>query len=214
MHQELSQTVWAPSPFSSFARYCRRHWQVCGWLLFLAVINWPLVHGQVRSELLFLPREIPNGQWWRLITFPWAHLTWYHLLLDAGGFLVLYQGLEEKRFSRRLVYMAGGCAGSLLMGLAFCPDIAVRGLCGLSGMAHGLMAVSALEMLRSGRQRAWGGFVLCILLGKCAWEFATGQVVFGFMHMGLCGQPMAACHAGGVIGAAAAMIGLTPVVRK
>ena len=197
-----------PSHASGFKRtvpsmleYLHRYWQTAAWVLMLAVINWPLIHGEVRTSLLFLPAAVKAGQWWRMASFPLIHLSWYHLLLDAGGFLLVYHSLEERRVLLRLMYVAGAGAGSLLLTLALEPEISHRGLAGLSGVAHGLMAVSALEMLRQPDQRRWGVFCFVLVAGKSIYELYTGQVVFAFMHMGLCGHPLAASHAGGVIGA-------------
>ncbi len=114
---------------------------------------------------------------------------------------MLYGCLEEKRWLQRALYIAGSGAGSLLLATALDPAIARQGLSGLSGIAHGLMAIAALEMLRHREQRRWGWISLCMVVGKSAYELWTGQVLFDFMHMGMCGQPLAACHAGGVIGA-------------
>jgi hypothetical protein len=80
------------------------------------------------------------------------------------------------------------------------PAVSQRGLSGLSGIAHGVMAVSAVEMLRSKTLRSWGCVSLAIVVFKSAYELWSGHVVFEFLHMGMCGQPIAASHAGGVIG--------------
>lgn len=190
----------------------RSHWQLWGWILIISIVNWPMWHGQVRSDLLFLPHAVHDGQWWRIITHPFVHLSWYHLLLDAGGFLLLWNGLEEKRLPIRLLYVIGAGAGSLFLAFASEPSITVRGLSGLSGIAHGLMAVSGLEMLRHPGQRALGWSALILVAAKSAYEFWTGNVVFEFMHMGMCGQPVAACHAGGVIGAILIQYLIRPVL--
>jgi hypothetical protein len=81
-----------------------------------------------------------------------------------------------------------------------------QGLSGLSGIAHGLMAFSALEMVYLSRQRMWGWGSLIIVVSKSLYELASGQVFFDFMHMGLCGSPVAACHAGGVLGGILAFV--------
>ena len=47
---------------------------------------------------------------------------------------------------------------------------------------------------------------MAIVTAKCAYELWTGHVVFEFMHMGMCGRPMAASHAGGVAGGIGAYI--------
>ncbi len=179
----------------------RNHQATWAWVLMLVVANLPLAWGEIRTGLLYFPDAVAQGQWWRVVTYPLVHLSWYHLLLDAGGFLLLFGCLDEKRWLPRALYIVGAGAGSLLRALALDPAISRQGLSGLSGIAHGLMAVAALEMLRHKKQRMWGWISLATVVGKSAYELWTGHVVFEFIHMGLCGQPMAACHAGGVMGA-------------
>ena len=182
-------------------RPVRKSRSLMAWAVLLLVVNLPLVWGDIRVELLYMPDAVGQGQWWRIFTFPLVHLSWYHLLLDAGGFLLLYGCLEERRWFARALYIVGSGAGSLLLASALDPAIARQGLSGLSGIAHGLMAIAALEMLRHRAQRRWGWISLCMVVGKSAYELWTGQVLFEFMHLGMCGQPLAACHAGGVMGA-------------
>jgi rhomboid family GlyGly-CTERM serine protease len=179
----------------------RKNRSIWAWTILLLIVNLPLAWGEVRSGLLFLPDAVRQGEWWRVFTFPLVHLSWYHFLLDAGGFLLLFGCLEEKRWLPRALYIVGAGAGSLLLALAVDPSIATQGLSGLSGIAHGLMAVGALEMLRHNDQRRWGWFSLISVVGKSAYELWSGHVLFEFIHMGMCGQPLAACHAGGVLGA-------------
>ncbi len=155
---------------------------------------------------LFTPAAVRCGQWWRLVTHPFVHVTWYHLLLDAGAFFLLYDGLEERRVSRRLLLLPLCAAGGLLAALAFSPQLDTAGLCGLSGTAHGLMAFSGLEMMRARGRRAPGAAFFGLVAVKSLYELATGRVFFDFLHMGLCGAPVAACHFGGVAGGTAAFI--------
>lgn len=178
----------------------RRQWLIWSWIAVLAAVNLPLFSGEIRMGLIFLPDAVEMGQWWRIFTYPLVHLSWYHLLLDAGGFLLLYPCLEEKRVPAKALYIIGAGAGSLLLSLAMDPSISQQGLSGLSGIAHGLMAITALEMLRHKDQRTWGLISLSLVVSKSAYELWTGRVLFEFMHMGLCGQPMATSHAGGVMG--------------
>jgi len=155
---------------------------------------------------LFTPAAVRSGQWWRLFTHPFVHVTWYHLLLDAGAFFLLYDGLEERRRSRRLLLLPLCAAGGLLAALAFSPQLDTAGLCGLSGTAHGLMAFSGLEMMGTRARRASGAVFFGLVAVKSLYELATGRVFFDFLHMGLCGAPVAACHFGGVVGGTAAFI--------
>jgi len=62
------------------------------------------------------------------------------------------------------------------------------------------MAVSGLEMMRT-KKNFWLGLLSFVLVvSKSIYEAIAGNVFFSFMHLGLCGTPVAACHAGGVLG--------------
>jgi rhomboid family GlyGly-CTERM serine protease len=184
----------------SATTHIAKHWSIWAWAAVLVAVNFPLLWGEVRSGMVFLPDAVHNGQWWRVATFALVHLSWYHFLLDAGGFLLLFSCLEEKRSAAKFFYILGAGGGTLLLSLAMDPTVSQQGLSGLSGIAHGLMAISAVEMLRTKAQRSWGCVSLAIVVLKSAYELWSGHVVFEFLHMGMCGQPIAASHAGGVIG--------------
>ncbi len=116
-------------------------------LLFLGLLvfaNTHMLMGNFHESLIFMPSKFASGEWWRLFTFPFVHAGWYHLLLDAGAFFMLYTGLEEKRISRKIFYVVICGAGSLTAVLLFSPMIYTIGLSGLSGIGHGLMAISDL----------------------------------------------------------------------
>jgi rhomboid family GlyGly-CTERM serine protease len=185
---------------SSVISFFTRYRELILWTLLLLLINYPLFYGSINDTLRYLPDSLNQGQWWRIITYPLVHLSWYHFALDAGAFLMLYQGLFEKRPIRKLALLALCSSTSLILGI-WMGAVQAVGLSGLSGIAHGLMAFSSLEALRlHGRSRLWGFMGLLIVVGKSLYELAVGHVIFEFMHLGLCGYPVAACHAGGVLG--------------
>jgi len=131
-------------------------------------------------------------------------------LLDASAFFLLYNSLLEPCVVRRLTFVFGGATGSLLLSWLAAPAISTHGLCGLSGIAHGLMAVSAVEML-AGQPRHSSGWNIGLLtfgavVGKAVYEAVSGHVLFGFLHFGLMGNPVAVAHAGGVAGGCLAML--------
>jgi rhomboid family GlyGly-CTERM serine protease len=173
-------------------------------LIFLLVMigfcNFHLLTGSSCQALVFNFDKVAEGEIYRLLTHPFVHLSWYHFLLDAGAFLLLYTGLGEKRASRKLLTV-GICGGSgLLAPLLFAPDIYTQGLCGLSGIAHGLMAYSGLEMMQDKTTVKTGVVCLIIVTAKSIYEAVTGTVFFSFLLFGLCGIPIAVCHVGGVLG--------------
>jgi rhomboid family GlyGly-CTERM serine protease len=157
------------------------------------------------ASLHFHPELVVRGEWWRLLTHPFVHVSLYHLVLDAVAFLVLYATLKEKRMLRRLAYCAGSAVGSLALSLLLSPAVYSLGLCGLSGIAHGLMAVTGLEMASSRTDSTVariGRVTLALLSAKVLYEAVTGEVLFAASHLGDIGTPIAACHLGGVSGAA------------
>jgi len=126
---------------------------------------------------------------------PFVHVTWYHLVLDGAAFLALYHSLVEPSLARRLVYVLAAGAGSLLAAWATMPAISTSGLCGLSGVAHGLMAVSALELMTGqppgSTERRIGQMSFFLVVGKAALEAVSGRMFFTFLHFGLMGDPVA-----------------------
>jgi rhomboid family GlyGly-CTERM serine protease len=167
----------------------------------LALANLPLFGIGSGESLIFFPERFAAGEWWRLVTHPFIHVTWYHLLLDGTAFLTLYAELRHWSTRRRLAAVVAPAAGSLIAAMTS-PHIASLGFCGLSGIAHGLMVLSAVEMIRRGElwEKRAGWVALCIVLGKALIEAATGKMLFDFLYFGLVGVPLTACHAGGVIG--------------
>ncbi|RJP37452.1 MAG: rhombosortase [Desulfobacteraceae bacterium] len=162
--------------------------------------NLHLVMGWSCGHLIFQYDKIISGEIHRLITHPFVHLSWYHFLLDAGAFMLLYGGMKETRGSRKLmtVSLCGLCG--LILPLLLSQALYDNGLSGLSGIAHGLMAFSALEMLQSKTDAKVGMVCLAAVVVKSLYEAVTGHVFFSSLHFGLCGIPIALCHAGGVIG--------------
>ena len=187
-------------------------------MLLLALLNLPLFAGRSTAALAFQADAIAAGEWWRVLTHPFVHVSWYHLLLDGAAFLSLYANSHAEQRWRRLTYVAASAAGSLVVALSSSPLIATHGLCGLSGAAHGLMAVSALETMALSRADCFTRIValasFVAVTVKCHFELATGHAFFAALHFGLLGTPIVACHAGGILGGLVAMMLLTLPARK
>ncbi|MBU4461151.1 MAG: rhomboid family intramembrane serine protease [Verrucomicrobia bacterium] len=187
-------------------------------LVLAALIAWaslPLLAGRVPLGLVYFPELVAEGERWRILTHAFAHVSLYHLALDAGAFLMLYHQLRPLGAARRMLVAATAAAGSLAAA-HLGPGIYERGLCGLSGAAHGLMAAAGLDMAfaGSGRARSAGMASLVLVAGKSLIEAATGSVFFSDFHLGSIGNPIAICHLGGVLGGAAAWTVLRFAPRK
>ena len=171
-------------------------------LALLLCINLPLFFGQRFSIFAFMPDRVGAGAWWSVLTHPFAHVSWYHLLLDGSEFILLYHGLSERSWTRRAAYVAICALGSLAVSM-LSPAMATGGLCGLSGAAHGLMAVSALEAASMKTAKPYlrraGMISLCLVVGKSIIEAITGEVMFSYLHFGDLGTPLTLSHAGGTL---------------
>lgn len=163
-------------------------------------VNYTLFQGEIRTELIFFPDAVLAGKWWLIFTHPLVHLSWYHLMLDGLAFMLLFAILEESSIWLKLLYIISTGLGALAFALLMEPYLGVRGLSGLSGIAHGLMAVAALEMLRRKEIRRLGLLSLGALGLKCIYELLSQESFLESLHLGSVGEPLVSCHAGGVIG--------------
>lgn len=190
-----------PAPTNTIPAPADRNKELYGWLVLLFLANFGLLLGNIpTSTLMYDPAAVAGGAWWRVTTWPWVHVSRYHLLLDSVAFLLLYQGLEARSARLRLSYVLAVIAGSLLLPILSTPELARLGLCGLSGPAHGLMAITALELCGQRRHRWLGAGLLGGLLAKTAWELWTGTAFLQQWHFGDIGVPIVTTHAGGVLG--------------
>lgn len=179
------------------------HWKrfdVFIFSLLLIFFNTHLITDNYKTTFFFFPDSVHSGEWWRVFTHPFVHLSWYHLFLDGGAFFLLYRELHHKNMREKLFYVLMCGVVSLGVAMVTSPLIYTRGLTGLSGIAHGLMAISSLEMMREKEHLRAGLIFFLLVVFKSIYEAINADVLFAFMHMGLCGTPVAACHAGGVLG--------------
>ena len=180
--------------------FLNRRPEIWVFALLILLANLTLLGGRVCEEFIFKPELVAAGQWGRVVTFPLVHVSGYHLLLDASAFLFLYYGLQTPSFKKRALYVAGSAAGSLLLSIASSP--LTDGLCGLSGIAHGLMAITGLEMMQNNDSliRKSGIGCLAFVVIKSLHESLSGHVALEFLHWGSVGNPVPTCHLGGVVG--------------
>lgn len=199
---------------------CRRYtWDGWLWLGALLLVNSGLLLGRgPAAALAFDPGRVAAGEWWRLLSWTLVHVSPYHLLLDGSAFLLLYLGLEEKQAGRKLLLVAASALGALLLPVLMDGRLRQVGLCGLSGVAHGLAVISALEMLHHRSQKTLGRLLLGGLALKLAWELGSGQVLLQGLHLGDIGLPIVATHVGGALGGllgyAGLKSGLNPLWRR
>jgi len=181
---------------------CWDFWLLAGLLLFT---NYPLFFGGNTTRWAFYPGLVKQGEWWLVFTGLFAHVTWYHLLLDGLPFFLVYLSLDEKRIVCSFFYVILAGAGSLLAGIWFSPLVSEVGLRGLSGITYGITALGALEMVfhekKDKTDKIIGAAVFAFLLLMVASEIITGKFLFSFLLFGMVGTPILVCHAGWIAGA-------------
>ncbi|MCG8569934.1 MAG: rhombosortase, partial [Spirochaetes bacterium] len=171
-------------------------------VILVITINLPLLFGKIFYDFIYFPAAVQNNEFWRLFTHPFVHVSLYHFLLDASAFFLLYHNLEKKGIWQKIIILLGCGLGSLLAVRLFIPEVNQTGLCGLSGIAHGLMLITNLDLVKEKDSRSLGMILLAGLILKVIYEGISGKVFFHFIHFGMCGSPQAASHPGGVIGGA------------
>ena len=187
--------------------------EIATFILLLAIFNLPGLVDPSTSALF--PTALSGAELWRWFTYPWPHISFYHLLLDAAAFLCLYDMLRC-RAPVRLLHLLSCIVFSGLFPVLFDPRLGTIGLRGLSGVAHGLMIITSLESLSSNvkSERAFGLLILSGVIVKCLLEVATGNVLFANYHLGNVGVPVPACHFGGAIGGALSFCLTTVITWK
>jgi rhomboid family GlyGly-CTERM serine protease len=196
-----------PSRATAAGGRLRRRPELAVYALLLLLLNTGGTWLERAWDFGFRPDAVATVEAWRILTHPFVHLSYYHLLLDATAFLGLAAMLESRSAWRRLLTTAL-CAGGALLG-AWLTGQADDGYAGLSGAAHGLFAMVCIELYRSGTPEAlWG---LLLLLAKCLLEMLLGGNILQMFHLGFVGTPVPACHAGGALaGVLAAAVKLGP----
>lgn len=114
-------------------------------LLTLGLQMWPGA-----SELLRFDRtRFEGGVVWQLLTSQWVHLSGWHAVGNALGFVVIVVASRFwVRWPLQVLALGGGYAGVALV-LALDPDC--RYYAGASGALHGLLAGNAMAMVWSAR---------------------------------------------------------------
>ncbi|MFB6346446.1 MAG: rhomboid family intramembrane serine protease [bacterium] len=172
-----------------------------GFLVLLVAFN-----GHLWGREFFLGPFTPPMKGWistlTIITHALVHVSWYHLILDASAFVMLYVMLKGST-RRKLLYVLITIAGGALFPMLF-PESGIYryGISGLSAASHGLMAVVGAQYVISPsdhEQYVIGVISLGSVALKSLVELYTGQVVFSVFHFGQVGTPIAESHLGGVL---------------
>ncbi len=185
---------------SDMTRWCR-YWPHLVAIALLALCNLHLVTAWDITNLIYTPQAVRSGQWYRLISHIFTHVSGYHLMVDATATAILLSCLPPSNRIRIPAFFfcsAGALAGVTL----FSPELATHGYCGLSGTAHGLMAFTACLWLREAENRTrrlTGSLFLLASLGKGITEVLVNSPLLISVHGGEIGIPLVQAHLGGAV---------------
>lgn len=182
------------------------------WLAIIIILNAPLLSGDFADRFVFFTDRVASGEWWRVLTFPFVHVSVYHLLLDSLAFLWLWHDMRDLAARKRWGVMVACWGGSLILPLLLSEQIDVHGLAGLSGIGHGLFAFYCLDCARRAKaakdQVLYRASLVLVtgLVIKSGLEVFAGQLLFVGLHFGPIGVPIVETHLGGMIGGILAYI--------
>jgi len=179
----------------------KTRWDIALVAALLVAFNLEALDGW-RTERLwaFWPERVAAGEWWRLLTSAWVHLSPYHLAVDGLAVMMLI-GMAGPSFRQRWTALHLCALGSAGLAWLLAPATAEIGLCGLSGVAHGLTVLAAFETFRGGlaTERITAVGMALAVTAKAALETILGHALLEGWHLGSVGTPIPAGHLGGVI---------------
>lgn len=148
-------------------------------------------------DALIADARIFEGQWWRLVTAPFVHATWGHLVRDLALVAIAGIAYEGPLDVNKLGLFA---AGIVVPPLAVLVAGDAQWYCGLSGLSHALLAAAlAYEFAhRRGFARAVVAALCAIAATKPIYELVTGAPAFAMsLGDGVVQVPLA--HVAGVL---------------
>ncbi len=134
----------------------------------LVVIFTTASFGDSLTQALSLKREMINqGEWWRIITGQFVHLTTNHTLLNATGYIILCFGFrKEVTATEEMITLFIAAIGVGLGIYWFNPEMAWYA--GLSGAIYGLLVSNA--MIGTKKTPYLSAFFLFFVITKIIYE--------------------------------------------
>jgi rhomboid family GlyGly-CTERM serine protease len=164
-------------------------------------------------DALVADGRIFEGQWWRLVTGPFLHATWGHLIRDLVLVAIAGIAYEGPLGAKKLALYGGGI---VVPALAVLVARDAAWYCGLSGLSHALLAAAlSYEFVRRrGAARAAVLGLCAIAAAKPVYELVTGVPAFAMpLGEGVVQVPLA--HVVGVfVGIACGLgAGVAPILK-
>ncbi|RUO23284.1 rhombosortase [Aliidiomarina iranensis] len=149
-------------------------WWVAQWQYFL-FIGLLLAIWQLQPMWMAYDREaMLQGQWWRLLTGQFLHLSFAHALGNILGLGVVWLLFADHWRGWRFVWLVPICVLGSNAGMLFHPQI--ENYVGFSGALYGLIAFGAL--MDWFHRIPYGGFITLGLTAKVSYEYFLQPIEF------------------------------------
>ncbi|HTX25294.1 MAG TPA: rhombosortase [Steroidobacteraceae bacterium] len=126
-----------------------------------------------RHALRYQRDALATGQWWRLVTAHFVHLSLHHALLNTLALVLLWMLFARDYSPRAWLLIVAGAMAAIDFGL-WVGDSTVLWYVGSSGALHGVLAAGTLAHLRRHEPDAW--ILALLLVGKIAYEQSIGPL--------------------------------------
>jgi len=178
-----------------------------GWALALAgavalLLASELGGNAARLALRYERAAIVAGEWWRLVTGHFVHLSLEHALLNALGLLLMWALFARDYRPFGWLAIVAATLAAIDLGLML-RDSTIAWYVGSSGALHGVLAAGTLAHLRRGDFDGW--LLALFLVGKLSYEQYVGA-----LPLTSGGAVIIDAHLYGALGGLAAALPLKP----
>lgn len=154
------------------------------WFALLIVLIGAVLQYFALDALRFDRQAIEAGQWWRVVTGNWVHLSWGHWWLNIASWLIvwlLFYDLASVRSWALSLFISSAFIG---LGLwLFNPEL--NRYVGLSGVIYGLLVLGGLRLWLL--QKWLAVIMLSWFVLKTIWEQTVGPMPYS---AGIAGGPV------------------------
>ncbi|PCJ59045.1 MAG: rhombosortase [Planctomycetota bacterium] len=176
---------------------------ICLFFILLVCINTPLFSETYNQTFSFNPTLLLQGEYWRFITHPFVHISFYHLLTDTLVLVILWSLLQSYSFAEKLLLILTCLIGSLIGAWAGMNHYQVYDYSGLSGINYGLIGFICMQMMRQKQilkifKIGVSVFYFSVLLMSII-ELTIGSHFLSSIHLGNVGTPIISSHLAGII---------------
>ena len=121
-----------------------------------------------RGLLRYEEQALSAGQWWRVLTAHWLHLSWAHAAINACG-LLLCCALADASWTAQRLLMRMAALSVLVSLLLWVISPQIPDYVGLSGVLYGLIVWMLLPPVLL-KKKKMAAMVLLAVMGWFDWQ--------------------------------------------